>query len=106
ENLALFAGLEGTGLIAKFRQAISESADSAALGAALKEQLKGGNKAEFALDLLELEDPIALASPTYIRLGLSWLAQQLEHKQVELGIVRAVENPNPAPADDNPGMAA
>lgn len=106
ENLALFAGLDGTGLIAKFRAAIAESENCAALAAALKEHLKGGSKAEFALDLLELENPIALAPPTYIRLGLVWLAQQLERKQLELGIVKPVEDPNPAPANDVAGVPA
>lgn len=106
ENLALFATLNGTGLIAKFRTAIVESADYAALAAALKEYLKGGSKAEFALDLLEIENAIALAPPTYIRLGLLWLAEQLEHKQVELGIVKAVDNPLLAAANDAAGAAA
>ncbi len=93
ENLALFSGLDGTGLIAKFRKSIAESANCAALATSLREDLTGGNKAEFALDLLEIEDSAALTPPTYIRLGLLWLAEQLEHEQVELGGVRTVENP-------------
>jgi len=105
-NLPLFAGLDGTGLIAKFRTAITDSADSAALAVALKEHLKEGNKAEFALDLLEIENPIALAPPPYIRVGLLWLAEQLEHKQLELGIVKVIENPLPAVVNEIAGVAA
>jgi predicted ATP-dependent endonuclease of OLD family len=85
-NLELFTTLAGNGLIAKFRAAIADSADFAALSAAMKEALKGGNKAEFALDLLEIETPTNLKPPRYIREGLLWLAQQLAHNQAELGL--------------------
>lgn len=85
-NLELFEKLPGTGLIAKFRDAITGSADLDALSGALKTALEGGGKAEFALDLLEIEDALSLAPPAYIRDGLLWLATQLEHKQVELGL--------------------
>lgn len=85
-NLDLFEAMPGSGLIAKFRTAIAASADFAALSAALNEALKGGNKAEFALDLLEIETPADLKPPKYISEGLLWLAQQLAHKQAELGL--------------------
>lgn len=85
-NLDLFEKLPGTGLIAKFRAAITGSADLSALSGALKTALDGGGKAEFALDLLEIESPLSLKPPAYIRDGLLWLAAQLEHKQVELGL--------------------
>ncbi|KVE26107.1 ATP-dependent endonuclease [Burkholderia singularis] len=85
-NLDLFEVLPGTGLIAKFRTAITGSADLIALSGALKTALEGGGKAEFALDLLEMENPLSLKPPAYIRDGLLWLAAQLEHKQVELGL--------------------
>lgn len=86
-NIELFATLPGTGLIAKFRSDIENSADFAALSAAMKETLKGGGKAEFALDLLEIDNPGDLKPPKYIREGLLWLAAQLEQKQTELGLV-------------------
>lgn len=86
-NIELFATLPGTGLIAKFRTAIADSADFAALSAAMKDALKGGSKAEFALDLLEIDNPSDLKPPKYIREGLLWLAAQLEQKQTELGLV-------------------
>ena len=83
--------MPGTGLIAKFRIAITNSADLNALSGALKTALEGGGKAEFALDLLEIEDPLLLKPPAYIRDGLLWLAAQLEHKQVELGLAQAAD---------------
>lgn len=85
-NLDLFETLPGTGLIARFRKAIADSADLAALGTALKEKLDGGGKAEFALDLLEVEDPVSLKPPAYIKDGLLWLADQLEREHAELGL--------------------
>ncbi|OOG65631.1 ATP-dependent endonuclease [Rhodanobacter sp. B04] len=89
-NLGLFETLPGTGLIAKFRNAITASADLNALSGALMTALEGGGKAEFALDLLEIEAPLSLTPPSYIREGLLWLAAQLEHKQVELGLAQMV----------------
>lgn len=87
-NLDLFETLPGTGLITKFRAAIANSPDLNALTQALKTSLEGGGKAEFALDLLEIEDPVSLKPPAYIRDGLLWLAIQLEKKQVELGLAQ------------------
>lgn len=97
-NLDLFAGLAGTGLIAKFRTAIADSADFVALSAAMKDALKGGTKAEFALDLLEIENPSDLKPPKYIREGLLWLAEQLERKQTELGLVTLAVSDMPSEA--------
>lgn len=90
-NVGLFETLPGTGLIAKFRTAIADSADLNALSIALKTALDGGGKAEFALDLLEIENPLSLSPPAYIRDGLLWLADQLEHKQVELGLAHLAD---------------
>jgi predicted ATP-dependent endonuclease of OLD family len=97
ENLALFQNLPGSGLIAKFRAAIANSVDHGSLSRALNFALDKGNKAEFALDLLEIEDPKSLQPPTYIRNGLHWLAEKLEQKQRELGL---------APTDNEGGKAA
>ena len=81
ENLDLFASLEGSGLIKKFRDAIAANAEPAALGKALFESLKTGDKAEFALNLLELEKADSIAIPTYIKQGLAWLDDQLQKAQ-------------------------
>lgn len=105
-NLDLFRTLPGTGLIAKFRTAIGESANLNALSEALKKALEGGGKAEFALDLLEIEDPRVLRPPAYIRNGLLWLAGQLEHKQVELGLAQIAENAEALPMGEAPQEAA
>ena len=91
-NLDLFETLPGSGLIAKFREAIASSTDLDALKGALKIALEGGGKAEFALDLLEIEDPLTLTPPLYIKNGLLWLADQLAQKEVELGLAEMSEN--------------
>ncbi|MBB3308544.1 putative ATP-dependent endonuclease of OLD family [Rhizobium sp. BK196] len=105
-NLELFETLPGTGLIAKFRTAIADSANLNALSDALKTALEGGGKAEFALDLLEIEDPLSLRPPAYIKDGLLWLAGQLEQKQVELGLAQIAKNDDAPPADKAPEEAA
>jgi predicted ATP-dependent endonuclease of OLD family len=101
-NLNLFEKLPGTGLIAKFRDAIADSADLNALSGALKTALDGGGKAEFALALLEIEDPVSLKPPAYIKDGLLWLAGHLEHKQVELGLAQIAESDDVPPVDQAP----
>lgn len=91
-NLELFRTLPGTGLIAKFRNAIADSANLTILSERLKAALEGGGKAEFVLDLLEIENPVSLRPPAYIRNGLLWLAGQLELKQVELGLAQIAKD--------------
>ena len=81
ENPLFFADLPGHGLIAKFRNALSESVDGEALSVAVHTSLKSGNKAEFALDLLYSEKITALKVPTYIHDGLAWLMVQLKRKE-------------------------
>lgn len=101
-NLDLFESLSGKGLIARFRKAIADSADLTNLGAALKEKLDGGGKAEFALDLLEIDNPASLKPPAYIREGLLWLIAQLDKKQFELGLTQVIENDDSPSADEAP----
>lgn len=103
-NIEFFSTLPGTGLIAKFRSDIENSVDFAALSAAMKETLKGGGKAEFALDLLEIDNPSDLKPPKYIREGLLWLAAQLEQKQTELGLVAIAPVEAEAGADAEAGV--
>ncbi len=102
ENLPLFATLPGGGLIAKFRTAIANSADFTSLSIALKAAVDNGSKAEFALDLLEIEDPVSLKPPSYIREGLLWLAEKLEHKQKELGVAHIGGGEEGTLADSGP----
>lgn len=86
QNLTLFSSGDGKGLFAKFEAAIDGSSTIPELQAKLFEELRAGGKAEFALDLLELENPGALQPPLYIREGLVWLAAQLRKVQKDLGV--------------------
>ena len=90
QNLVIFKDLPGHGLIAKFREAIASQTTVEALGEAMFVCLKDGVKAEFALDLLEIEQADQLAVPRYIDEGLGWLETQLRRKQRELLEVAAV----------------
>lgn len=81
ENPELFAKLAGHGLIAKFRDALTTSADFAQLAEKASDALKNGTKAEFALDILFSEEVDQLKVPAYINEGLAWLAEQLKRKE-------------------------
>jgi predicted ATP-dependent endonuclease of OLD family len=81
ENPELFAKLDGHGLIAKFRDALNDSADLIELAAKASDALKNGAKAEFALDILFSEEVEQLKVPSYIDEGLVWLADQLKRKE-------------------------
>lgn len=84
ENPTLFGSLEGRGLIAKFRDALTNCADLGALAVKASEALETGNKAEFALDLLYSEEVQDLKVPGYIHDGLEWLAEQLRRKEEDV----------------------
>jgi len=84
ENLALFSTLEGTGLVRKFRDAITDGGSVTAIGERMYVALKSGKKAEFALDVLEIEKFDDIVVPGYIADGLKWLLEQLKKKQIEI----------------------
>ena len=84
ENLAFFKTLEGGGLVAKFRNAITEGATAAEIGKAMWDALKTGKKAEFALDIIDTEKFDDLNVPAYINEGLEWLETRLRKKQREI----------------------
>jgi len=84
ENVDFFAAFAGTGLSAKFRNAISAGGGAAAVGANMYNALKDGKKAEFALDVLMAVNFNDLKVPKYIVEGLEWLLEQLKKKQVEI----------------------
>lgn len=86
QNMEVFRQLPGFGLVAKFRAALADAVDLADLGAKMFADLKNGEKAVFALDLLELESTEAIQLPTYIHEGLLWLADQLKRRQEELTV--------------------
>lgn len=83
-NLPVFKTLDGTGLVKKFRDGIAKSATAAELGASLFDSLRTGKKAEFALDVLALQDPAKFVVPNYIAEGLTWLETQLTKRQLEV----------------------
>ncbi len=86
QNLHLFSSGDGKGLFTKFKVAIDGSSTIPELQANLFDELREGGKAEFALDLLELENPGTLQPPLYIREGLVWLTTQLRKVQEDLGV--------------------
>jgi predicted ATP-dependent endonuclease of OLD family len=86
ENLAFFSKLEGTGLVRKVKDAIKDSANVAAIGKAMFDELKTAKKAEFALDVIDAPDFELLNIPTYISQGLDWLQERLKKKPTDLPI--------------------
>jgi predicted ATP-dependent endonuclease of OLD family len=86
ENQALFAAHTGKGLWTKFKKAIEQCGDLDSLSKAVLDALDNGGKAEFALNLLELENPKELQPPFYIRDGLCWLIKQLNDREEHPGV--------------------
>jgi predicted ATP-dependent endonuclease of OLD family len=84
ENLALFSALDGTGLVRKFHDAITAGGGSGVIGERMYQALKDGKKAEFALDILEIEKFDDITVPHYIAEGLQWLLKQLKKKRAEV----------------------
>jgi hypothetical protein len=84
ENLAFFATLPGSGLVAKFREAIAAGGGAVAVGMAMFEALKTGKKAEFALDVLDADTFETLTVPRYIAEGLTWLQERMKKKQIDI----------------------
>jgi predicted ATP-dependent endonuclease of OLD family len=76
DNIALFKSITGTGMIKSFKEALSKST-AAEVSKGLYDSLDSAKKAQFALDLLFLEDPKKLITPTYIANGLNWLQKIL-----------------------------
>lgn len=100
QNLAYFSNAQGTGLLGRFKRSIENTNSVADLGAALCSDLNStAGKAEFALDLLEIENPKSFQAPLYIAEGLSWLAKHLQKQHQELGVASAAASkPDPAGA--------
>jgi len=84
ENLDLFGKLDGIGLVKKFKDAIAAHKTPADLGKSMFESLRTGKKAEFALAVLDLEEPSKLVVPAYIHEGLTWLEAHMKKKQVDV----------------------
>lgn len=76
DNQTLFKDINGDGMIKAFKDAINKQT-AIEVNEALYAALDSGKKAKFALDLLFLEDPAKLVTPSYIAKGLDWLKQTL-----------------------------
>lgn len=100
DNRSFFAGLSGTGLAAKFSKALKEKTTVDELGKALFDDLRKGNKAEFALNVISSPDFDTITVPTYIAESLEWLEARLRKKQTEiLPSLTEVAEAMPAPAE-------
>ena len=84
ENVALFTTLAGGGLIKRFRDALADATDLADLAQRASIVLSKGGKAEFAMELLYRDEIDTLKVPTYIDVGLLWLATQLKRKEEDI----------------------
>ncbi|ATA52353.1 ATP-dependent endonuclease [Variovorax boronicumulans] len=99
ENLAIFKGMKGAGLLGRFREAIEQSTDTVDLAKRVFDGLAKGGKAEFAMELLYSTEIDAMTVPAYIDKGLAWLADQLKRKEDDVlgkGTITLV----PVPASD------
>lgn len=80
-NVEFFQTLPGTGLARRFRDSVNGSANLAGLAARLDRDLATGDKAEFAMNILEDENLKKVHLPDYIDAGLLWLIDQLRRKE-------------------------
>lgn len=83
-NYEFFKGRETTGLAGKFQEIADEAKDADDLAARVAEAVKGGDKADFALELLFSDDIEKVSAPAYVEYGLLWLKEQLERKEADL----------------------
>ncbi|WP_341910959.1 AAA family ATPase [Ferrovibrio terrae] len=82
-NVECFKDMDGNGLVRKFREALAEATISEA-SEKMFNALRKGKKAEFALDVIALDDFESLTVPAYIADGLKWLEEKLQARQVEV----------------------
>lgn len=83
KNVTLFKNLRGKGLLKKISDAVNlPTANEANIS--MYQSLKNGKKAEFALELLFLEEPTQLKVPDYIAEGLNWLSEKLNCNPEEI----------------------
>jgi predicted ATP-dependent endonuclease of OLD family len=90
ENLDIFKRLKGNGLMNKMNLAANKT-NVIESSSDMFEALKDGKKAEFALELLFLEDPEKLKVPNYIKEGLEWLQNKLDIKKDDIKQYKNVE---------------
>jgi hypothetical protein len=83
-NVEFFKNLQGKGLVAKFRTALGAKADIDTVAESMFTALRSGNKAEFALDVIDAEKFEEILAPPYIAEALAWLQDRLRKKQAEV----------------------
>lgn len=84
ENLQLFRSLNGNkGLMKKMIEASKKISANEACQE-MFDALENGKKAEFALELLFIEDPAKLKTPKYIQEGLDWIKNKLDTSGIEI----------------------
>lgn len=105
-NIGFFQALVESGLAQKIREALDSCDTVAALAAKLHAALDGGDKAEFAMTLLESDELKTLQLPAYIDAGLLWLIDQLKRKEDDVAGKWPITPPAAAPSDANMLVAA
>ncbi len=101
-NIAFFRGLEEPGLAKAIHDALGSSENLAALADKLHKALSGGDKAEFAMTLLESDNLETLHLPAYIDAGLIWLIEQLKRKEDDVAGKLPIAPPQPDSPDAEP----
>lgn len=92
-NLDFFSGYAGEGIIKDFKEAVTANKTALSMGKALIEVIDKTKKAEFALELLYIEEPKNLLVPKYISKGLDWLKTELDLQQADT--ILATQPPAP-----------
>lgn len=94
QNLVISGKWSGTGLMGAFANIVNDASNLDELAQGLFEKLDGKKKAEFALDLLEMErSPADLECPSYIAEALDWLEKKLRSNKSEVIGLEAATQP-------------
>lgn len=95
-NLQFFKNLESFGLAKKIRNALDAATNIDELAEKLQVEIGKGDKAEFAMTLLENKKLEEVFLPDYIDAGLKWLIRQLKKKEDDVGGKDSVKEGDPA----------
>jgi predicted ATP-dependent endonuclease of OLD family len=79
DNMDLFKNMKGDGLIKKYSEALNKPNIQECL-TTMFDALSNAKKAEFALNLLFIDDTKKFKTPSYISDGLKWFSEILEKK--------------------------
>ena len=80
------------GIASKFGEAIKASSTAVELQAQVGAVIKKIRKAEFALDILTIDDLGSMVAPAYIAEGLAWLQEQVKARSVDSLIVPPISS--------------